>query len=404
MSLSRVLRVVLGVEHTVVEGVGVQTLGSGEVVVVVGVRPTRRRAGRCGRCGRRCRGYDRGQGVRRWRGLDLGSTRVFLEGDAPRVSCVAHGVVVAAVPWARHGARFTHAFEEQVAWLAARTAKTAVQEVMRVSWRSVTAVVERVVAERAGRTDRLAGLARVGIDEKSYCRGHKYRGHKYLTVVTCHDTGRVVWAAPGRSKAVVAAFFDALGPARSAALTHVSADGADWIHTVVADRAPGAVVCLDAFHVVAWATTAVDGVRRRITRDLRATGRPGAAADVKGTRWAVLKNPDTLTGDQQVALASIKKTNDPLYRAYLMKEQLREVFTVKGEAGRRLLTGLISWARRSRIPEMTALARTLTRFKDLIDNTLDHGLSNALAEATNTHVQGLVRRAYGYHTPKPSSP
>jgi transposase len=121
---------------------------------------------------------------------------------------------------------------------------------------------------------------------------------------------------------------------------------------------------------------------------------------VKGTRWAVVKNPDTLTGDQQIALASIKKTNEPLYRAYLMKEQLREVFQVKGSHGRRLLRGLIAWATRSQIPEMVTLAKTLRRFQPLIVNTLDHGLTNALAEATNTHIQGLIRRAYGFRTPE----
>ncbi len=89
-----------------------------------------------------------------------------------------------------------------------------------------------------------------------------------------------------------------------------------------------------------------------------------------------------------------------LYRAYLMKEQLREVFTTKGAHGRQLLAGLISWAARSRIPEMLALSRTLRRYRDLIINAVDHGVSNALAEATNTHIQALIRRARGYHTPE----
>ena len=135
-------------------------------------------------------------------------------------------------------------------------------------------------------------------------RSPRRLGHKYLTVVTCHDTGRVVWACDGRSKATVGAFFTALGPERAAKLTHVSANGADWIHTVVADHAPQAVIYLDPFHVVAWATTALDEVRRRIVRELKAAGRGEDAAALKGSRWAVLKNPDTLTGTQQVTMAA----------------------------------------------------------------------------------------------------
>jgi transposase len=128
--------------------------------------------------------------------------------------------------------------------------------------------------------------------------------------------------------------------------------------------------------------------------------RAGHGYPTKGTWWAIRKNPERLTGDQQIALASIKKTNDPLYRAYLMKEQLREVFKVKGSAGRRLLTGLLAWAARSSIAKMVALSKTLRRYRDLIGNTLDHGVTNAPAEATNTHIQGLIRRAYGFRSPQ----
>ncbi len=76
-----------------------------------------------------------------------------------------------------------------------------------------------------------------------------------------HDTGRLVWAAEGRNSATLRRFFDALSEQRSAWLTHICADGAEWIHTVAAERAPQAEVRLDAFHVVAWAGTALDAVR-----------------------------------------------------------------------------------------------------------------------------------------------
>ena len=396
MSNSRVWKVLLGVEqHVVLEGVDLEVTEGGESVLVASVRPVKRQVSRCGQCLCRCPGYDRGDGRRRWRGLDLGTTRVFLEAEAPRVRCRQHGVVVAAVPWARHDSLFTAAFEEQAAWLGAHATATMVAELMRSSWRAVTRMVTRVVGEARGKTDRLEGLRKIAIDEKAY-----RKGHRYLTVVTDVDTGRVVWATEGRSQATVEAFFAALGTERAAALTHVGCDGADWIHPVVKVKAPNAVLCLDSFHVVAWAGEAVDEVRRRITRDLKADGRDEEAKALKGSRWAVLKNPRNLTGGQQESLAVIKKTNGPLYRAYLIKEQLREVFRVKGIRGRRLLAGVIAWASRSRIPEMVDLARTLRRFAELIGNTLDTGVTSALAENTNTHISVLARRAYGFHSPE----
>jgi transposase len=388
----RVWRSVLGVQHTVIEKVELERQGEEEVLVAT-VRPTRSRQGRCGRCDRQAPQYDNGEGPRRWRSLDTGMTRVYLQAAAPRVRCPTHGVVVAAVPWARHGSRFTSAFEDTVAWLACHAALSVLAVLLRVTWRSVATIITRVVAQRSATTDRLTGLRRIGVDEISY-----RKGHRYLLVVVDHDTGRLVWADKGRDSATLRRFFDVLGEERAALLTHISADGAEWIHTVAAERAPQALVCLDAFHVVAWATAALDAVRRGLGNQLRRDGKTDQAKALKNSRWALLKNPPALTGDQRTTVATIAKTNHPLYRAYLLKEQLREVFATKGATGRQLLAGWLSWATRSRIPEFAALAKTIKRFLPLIHNTLNHGLGNALSEATNTHLRLLTRRAYGYHS------
>lgn len=108
-------RCLLGIERSVVEDV---EFDEDEGVLVVQVRPAKDATQRCGRCQRRAPAYDHGEGQRRWRGLDFATVPVWLEADAPRVHCPVHGVVVAHVPWARHGAGHTHAFDEQVAWLA----------------------------------------------------------------------------------------------------------------------------------------------------------------------------------------------------------------------------------------------------------------------------------------------
>ena len=172
-----------------------------------------------------------------------------------------------------------------------------------------------------------------------------------------HDTGRLVWAHEGRNKDTLTLFFDALGTTRSALLTHVSADGAEWIHSVVRQKAPQASICLDPFHVVMWGTKALDQVRRRTLEQ--------AGDRDRNARWAVVKNPADLTDDQQLSLARIKTTNSALYRAYLLKEQLRAVFATKGRRGEELLAGWIAWARRSRLHEFVALARTIKRFQQL---------------------------------------
>ncbi len=389
----------LGLRHAVIEGARID---AGELVVAV--RPDWRERDRCGLCRRRCVRYDRGGGRRRWRSLDVGSTMVFLEADAPRVRCPVHGVVVAAVPWARHGAGHTRQFDEQVAWLATQCSKTAITQLMRIAWRTVGAIIARVWADIDALVDRLAGVRRLGIDEISY-----RRGFRYLTVVVDHDSGRLLWAAPGRDRATLRTFFDELGPERSAQVTHVSADQADWVAAVVAERCPHAVQCADPFHVVKWATEALDEVRRGAWNDARrggptirkGRGRRDAAGDarrLKHARYALWKNPENLTDHQRDKLAWIAKTDPRLYRGYLLKEGLRYVFAVKGQAGKQALERWLSWARRCRIPAFVHLAKRITAARSRIHATLEHELSNALIESVNTKIRLITRIAFGFRS------
>jgi len=390
--MSRVFAVGLGSQHMVIEDVAIETetthgkTPTTSEVLVLSVRPKASQAGRCSRCRKRCPGYDGGDGVRRWRTLDVGTMKAYLQAPVPRVQCPDDGVVVAHVPWARPGARHTWAFEDTCAWMAAHTALSVLTVLLRIAWRTVAAIVTRVVADGRDTNDLLSGLVRIGIDEISY-----RKGHRFLTVIVDHATGRLVWAAEGRNQETLGRFFDQLGEQRAAALTHVSCDGADWIHALVRQRAPQAVICLDPFHVVSWALKALDKVRAR-------TMTKAGIAD-RHALWATRKNPADLTREQRTSLAEIAVTNRTLYRAYLLKEQLREVFRVKGTQGRHLLAGWLSWASHSRIPEFVALARSIRRYRDLIHNTLDHGLSNARSEATNTHLRALTKRAYGFQSP-----
>lgn len=398
----RVWRMLLDLgNQTVLERVEVNQASR---TVVAHVRPKRSRIRRCGVCGRVCPHEDAGAGRRRWRSHDLGTTRVWLEAAAPRVRCGEHGIVVALVPWARHGSRQTRDFEDTVAWLVTQTSRTAVSQLLRITWRTVGSIITRVVADIDARTDRLAGLTRIGIDEVSY-----KKGHKYLTVVVDHDTGRLVWAAPGRDRATLEGFFDALGPDRCAAITHVSADAAAYIAAVVTRRCPAAVQCADPFHVVAWATEALDVVRREewnaaagrhrgVRGNLRARA-TGQARALKHARYALWKNPENLTDRQAAKLAWIARTNPRLHRAYLLKEGLRWAFKVKGEAGKDALDRWIAWAQRCRIPSFVALAKRIRAHRTTINATLDHGLSQGLIESTNTKIRVLHRMAFGFRHP-----
>jgi transposase len=389
---ANVWRNLLGVDRqTVIESVDFDEEADS---VVVHVRPRRSKKRRCGRCGRRAPGYDQGEGRRNWRALDLGVLLCHLQAESPRVNCPEHGPTVAQVPWARHGAGHTYDFDDQVAWLVTHTSKSAVGELLRVAWRTVGSIITRVVDDARAAHDPFDGLRRIGIDEISY-----RRGHKYLTIVVDHDTGRLVWAAVGRDKATLGQFFDLLGEERSHLVKLVSADAAEWIATVVAERCPNATLCADAFHMVSWATRALDDVRREIWRTAKRMGAPTLIARIKGCRYALLKNPAHLTDKQQAGLARVAQVNRTLYRAYLLKEQFRLVFQLRGKAAIRALDDWCTWARRCRIPAFVDLYYRVVRHRESIVATLTNdGLSNALVESTNTKLRLLTRVAYGFRS------
>ena len=387
----RVFARLCGLAGAVVERVDLEADGA----LVVHARPAAKERHRCGVCGRRSPRYDRGEGRRRWRALDLGTLRAHVEAEASRVRCAEHGVVVARVPWARHGAWHTRHFEDQAAWCASQCSRSAVCRLMRVSWRAVGGIIVRVVADRRAQiADPLQGLVRIGIDEISW-----RRGQRYIMGVIDHDSGRLVWAADGRDATILGEFFSLLGEERCKQIALVSCDLGAWVRTALGEHCPHAIVCMDPFHVVQMATDALDVVRRDVWNEARRRQDAAGAKWLKGARWALWKAPERLTDRQRAKLAQIQETNRDLYRAYLLKEHLRAVFhqdTPQAAIG--LLDAWTSWAARSRLASFVKLARTIRRDRAAIVATLTHRLSNARMEAANTTIRLITRRAFGFHS------
>jgi transposase len=280
----------------------------------------RRRAGRpvCP-CGKRGAGvYDRS--VRRWRHLDWGVSKVWLEAEIRRLDCRRCGRVrTEQVPWARPRARHSRDFEDVVAWLAQHTDKTTISKLLRSSWETIDGIVQRVVGEQLN-SRRLEGLLRIGVDEVSY-----RKGHRFLTVVADHDQGgRVVWAAEGRNSKVLEAFYDELGEAGCAGLQAISLDLGGAYQKATNSKAPHVRQCADPFHVIKLANEAIDKTRRVAWNQARqqavvkrGRGRPRQDAPppprnqsrwVKHSRWALVKDPADLKPSQLDVLHELRRS------------------------------------------------------------------------------------------------
>jgi transposase len=305
------------------------------------------------------------------------------------VECREHGVRVEQVPWAEHDSHFTREFEEMVAWLAQRMDKSATCRLMGINWRTVGTIVERVVEQRLDER-RLEELYVIGVDEP----GHK-RHHHYISLVVDHLKSRVVWVGEGKGEQTLHRFFDELGEEKARELTHVTMGmSAAFISKAVEKRAPQAKKVFDRFHVRRLASKAVDIVRREEVR--RGAGTADAAA-LKKSRWALLKNPWNLTLKQGQKPGEVRRTNQRLYRAYLLKESLAKGMDYRQrKRAEEHLDAWSRWASRSKLKAFVKLARTVRRHKEGIVAYSETGLSNGVVEGLNNKIRVITRRAYGF--------
>ena len=298
--------------------------------------------------------------------------------------------------------------EEQVAYLALRLNKKEISKLMRISWNTVGPVLSRTKnIYEPDSSVRLKNLTRIGIDETSY-----KKGHKYVTVVTDHDTNQVVWVGEGTGKVVLEKFFKLLTAEQRDRITLVSADGARWIKSCIDEYCPNAERCIDGFHVVSWAIDAMDTLRKEIwhnslkcdrSQSKRGRGRPKKgekvvkkAPSIKGAKYPLGKNPENLTSYQKNKLDEIKHLYPILFRGYQLKEGLRFVFQCGKENVGHELNKWLAWACRCRIPVFVELSKKIRRHKEAIIATVHHGLSNARIESMNNKIKVMIRKAYGF--------
>ena len=242
--------------------------------------------------------------------------------------------------------------------------------------------------------ERLAGLVNIGVDEVSW-RKH----HKYLTLVTDHVAGKVVWGKAGKDAATLDEFFTELGAEQAGQLETVSMDMGPAFAKSVTEHAPQATIAIDPFHAVKLVTEALDVVRRQTWNELRDLD-ADAARKFKGARWALLKRPDNLTDEQASTLRKLRRRGGDVWRAYGLKEAFRAIFAgdLDTTAVTELLDRWICKASRSRLPAFVKAAKTIRKFRDGILTAIRTGINNGRAEGLNCVVRLIIRRARGFHS------
>jgi transposase len=356
--------------------------------VLIEVRRRSHAHPRCSHCGR-----VMGGGIVlkycQWRHRDLIGRQCIVLAEIREARCPRHGRRLERVPWASPGARHTRAFDRQVASLVQVADKTAAARMFDVAWRTVGRIVKRVVDELLP-DDLLDDLREIGVDETAY-----KRGHRYLTVVSCLRTGRVVWVGEGKTAATLGQFFEKLGPERSRRLKVVAMDMSGSFLKAVRKWAPKADIVFDRFHVLKLLLDAVDEIRREECSRLTGTARKA----LKNTRYTFLRNPRHHTEKDLAAIQRIQSTNNRLARVYQLRVDFEDLWELEDEKLAREF--IAHWTRSALLSRREPLRRFAKTMREKIDGIVGFfrhgGLTNATLEGMNNKIKLVIHRAFGFH-------
>lgn len=365
-------------------------LATGEVHIHVALPP--KELWVCPECLERAPIHDHRERV--WRHLDTFQYRTFLHTRIPRLNCPNHGIKQIQVPWAEDGSRFTAIFEAlAIDWMK-QASISAVAQRLHLTWDEAAGIQERAV--RRGLARREAEVVRyMGIDETSF-----QRRHKYVTVVSDLERPRVLFVAEDRKRESLDPFWEQLTPEQLSSIEGVAMDMWEPYIGAVTESIPrgGEKIVFDKFHVAKHLNDAVDLVRRRENRDLRAEGRSW----LSGTKYDWLRNPNGFSlGKWREFLRLARRRELKTARAWALKEEFMRFwdYCYPGAADRHFRSWY-GWAVRSRLEPMKRVARMIHRHYDNIATYFSHPITNAAAEGLNAAIQRVKSMARGFRNPK----
>lgn len=227
----------------------------------------------------------------------------------------------------------------------------------------------------------------LGIDEFSI-----RKGHKYMTIFIDLQEGRILHAVKGKSKEDVQPFLKVLaGKARK--LKAVAMDMSSTYYRAVSECLPGAAVIFDRYHVMARMNNTIDTLRRELQVSLV----DAEKKSLKGCRFLLLRNYESLSTDYQVKLAALLQINQPLFMAHTLKEQLRLLWQKANRSqAEQFLKQWCFDAFMSGIKPLIKMAGTILKLQDGILNYFPHRITSGGVEGLINKIKTMKRQAYGF--------
>jgi transposase len=236
----------------------------------------------------------------------------------------------------------------------------------------------------------LKGLSQIAIDEIAIGKGHRY-----LTVVLNLETGAVVFVGKGKGSESLDPFWSLLGR-RKNRIQCVAIDMSAAFTKAIRENLPKAKLVYDHFHVIKLYNEKLSKFRRKLFNE---TEEKDKKEILKGTRWLLLKNPENLDEEKNEPgrLAKALSLNEPLMKAYYMKEDLRRIWSQGNkEEAEKAMDNWLRMAEESGIEKLKGFASTLQEHREGILNYYGSKITTGPLEGTNTKIGVLQRRAYGF--------
>lgn len=344
----------------------------------------------CPECGRACAIYDHGR-RREWRHLDMMQLKSVLRARLPRANCPQHGPQTIRVPWADPMARFTLAFEAHaIDVLENARSTTQACELLKIGWATADRIMERGVVRGLERR-KLEDLSRVGMDEKSFLKGHRY-----ITALNDLDRGRVLEVVEGRTEEDALALWGKLPETSRANIKAVAMDMWQAFENAARRMVPGAEIVHDKFHIAKHLN---DGVNRVRTEEHRRLLREGDDR-LKGTRWFWLRAEDNLTDSQYESFRDIKDAALKTSKAWFIKEAFR-FFWVVPKTSAEAEEYFEEWYRHTIYSKLEPMKKVARMLKERLGNVVTwwrHPITNAVSEGLNSKIQSIKSAARGFHS------
>lgn len=327
---------------------------------------------------------------RKLHNLPIGKKKTFLSLTIQRYLCKeCKKVFQADIPFTHGNVSYTYRFSRYIIDLFRLGATISdIAKHLGVGWDMIKDIHKKYLKRKYANPD-LSKVKRIGIDEFAVRKGHVYK-----TIVVDLDTGRIIYVGDGRGSSSLTDFWKRL-KRRGIQLELVTSDMSAAYILAVKENAPEATHVYDKFHVVQLVNEAVDKVRRSVWNQETDLEKRKL---IKGTRWMLLsKNLDKYDEAARNRFENILQTNEPLFKAYYLKEDLCQIWTQKDKkAGEEQLKYWCERAQESKLPAMVKAANSLLAKRTGILAWYDCKVTNAILEGTNNKVKVIKRKGYGY--------